>query len=476
MHIIGRKEEQIIFDNCLAATESKLIAVYGRRRVGKTFLIREYFQQHILFEIAGLHNGSLTDQLLHFKTQLIAKGLRIKKEDTPTTWMESFALLGTLINNKKNKQKKVIFIDELPWFDTPKSKFLMAFENFWNSFCTNRKDIILVICGSAAAWMIQKIVKNKGGLHNRISEKINLQPFTLAETESFLKKKMVKWSRFDITQLYMITGGIPFYINAVLKTESLPQSIDRICFSPNGMLYSEFIELYSSLFEDSAIHYQIIKLLYQYKAGLTRTEIFTKLKIKSGGSITAKLHELEQSGFVASSLPFQNNSSNSIYKLKDYFTIFYLKFMQDAKAKGKGTWLKKSVGSSWLAWSGVAFETICLHHIQQIKNALQLQAIYTETTSWRGSYAGNGAQIDIVINRADRVINICEVKFSNAPFIITKAYAHSLRNKINIFKQQPLAKNKNIFFTTISVHGITNNLYAKELIQNQIVLDDLFIN
>jgi uncharacterized protein len=474
MKIIGRSKEIDILSDSLNSIQSKLIAVYGRRRVGKTFLIRQFYKKSIILDIAGLYKGTMFDQLDHFKNKLIKIGHKPAKQETVKSWMQAFGLLEDYLDTFKGKEKKVIFIDELPWFDTPRSKFLMAFQNFWNDYCNKRNDLIVVICGSAAAWMIKKVVKNKGGLHNRVSEKIRLMPFTLKETALFLQNKGIRWSQYDITQLYMTVGGIPFYLNGIRKGESFTQYIDRVCFTEAGLLVEEFGELYSSLFNKSDLHYSVIKALGTVKAGITRSTIIEKANLKSGGTFTKIIDELTESGFITKFLPFDNNANLALYRLTDYFTLFYLKFMLNSKAIGTGIWAAKSVSSSWQSWAGIAFESICLQHVAQIKKALKLTAIYTEVSSWKGEYDGNGAQVDLVIDRADNVINLCEIKFANNEYVITKSYANDLQQKMSIFSMQSNVKNKNIFLTMITVRGISNNTYAKEMVQNQVVLKDLF--
>ena len=264
MELVGRKIEQKTFKHCQQSTESKLVAVYGRRRVGKTFMIRSYFNQQFTFEITGLHNGELHDQLTHFSNTLVAHNYLPALNAIAQNWMAAFGQLQLYLDTKKGKGKKVIFIDELPWFDTPRSKFLTAFEHFWNNYCTKRNDILFIICGSAASWMIKKVLKNKGGLHNRVSERIQLLPFNLDETEQFLRNKNIKWSKYDITQLYMSVGGIPFYLDAIRKGESVAQFIDRTCFQKNGLLKGEYKQLFSSLFKKSEQHEKVIEKGNQY--------------------------------------------------------------------------------------------------------------------------------------------------------------------------------------------------------------------
>jgi len=441
MNLIGRKQEKDTFKHCLESTESKLIALYGRRRVGKTFLVRKYFQSKIRFEIAGLHDEDMKDQLAHFAATLAKYGWQEASLHPPSSWKAAFDLLERFISSMKGQQKKVIFLDELPWFDTPKSKFLAAFENFWNSYCTKRSDVLCVICGSAASWMIKKILKNKGGLHNRVAEKIRLTQFNLKEVQFFLKAKGIKWSQYDIAQLYLTTGGVPFYLDAVRKGESVVQFVNRVCFIKDGILVDEY----------------------------------KKTNLASGGTLTTSLKELEEAGFIETVVPYQKNKTKVLYKLVDSFIIFYLKFMSDASIKRGRNWSNITKSQSWISWSGLAFERLCFAHLPQIKRALKLEAIECIVAPWMTKHETEGAQIDLLIDRADRVVNVCEIKFVNADFTIDKNYAKKLRNKIYRFSEIPTNKRKNIFLTMITTFGLTHNEYYRELVQSEVVLEDLFL-
>jgi len=475
MDLIGRKEEKETFKYCLNSSESKLIAIYGRRRVGKTFLVRKYFQSKVKFEVAGLYKGEMSDQLTHFASTLIKYGWQEASLHPPKSWKSAFDMLERFINSIKGNQKKVIFLDELPWLDTPKSKFLMSFQNFWNAYCTKRNDIVCVICGSAASWMIKKVLKSKGGLHNRVSEKIRLTPFNLYEVEQFFKNKGIRWSKYDIAQLYLTTGGIPYYLDAVRKGESVVQFVNRACFSKDGILTDEYKVLFSSLFENSTRHYQIVEALNTKRKGLNRKEIIEKTPLESGGTLTTVLNELEESGFIENVVPYHLNKTKSLYKLADNFVIFHLKFMKNKTSTAKRNWGNISKSQSWVSWSGLAFERLCFAHLTQIKRALKLEAIECQISPWSKKDKKEGTQIDLLIDRADRIVNVCEIKFANSDFTIDKDYAKKLRNKIQLFSGMNMNKRKNIFLTMITTFGVSDNEYYKELVQSEVVLDDLFL-
>ncbi|MGB0431677.1 MAG: AAA family ATPase, partial [Bacteroidia bacterium] len=347
-----------VLKKVLNTPKSEFVAVYGRRRIGKTFLIDTVYSKDKFFEVTGLHNGSLTDQLEHFHSMVLAQWKAKKKLSKPKSWFEAFQQLETFILSSRSKKKKVIFIDEFPWMDTPRSKFLMAFENFWNSFAAKRKDLVVVICGSAAAYMVKRIVKNKGGLHNRITEHIKLSPFNLHETEIFLQQKGAKLTRYDILQLYMIMGGVPHYLDKINQGESVAQIVDRLCFETDGPLFNEFENVFESLFSQHDKHVALIKALASKKKGLTRKELLSISGLASGGTLTQILDELLESGFIGQFYPYKKKVKDSLYRLTDEFSLFYLKFMQNKKRMGKGTWLSLFKSQSYATWSGLSFESI----------------------------------------------------------------------------------------------------------------------
>jgi len=332
MHIIGRKIETSILTGALKSRHSELIAVYGRRRVGKTFLIRRVYKDTIRFEFSGIHQGSLKQQLNNFHYTLSSKKHNFKK---PSNWIEAFHQLSQYLDKLTSKKKKVVFIDEFPWLDTRKSNFLSAFDNFWNSYASKRDDLVVIICGSAASYMIKNIIKSKGGLHNRLTNKIQLLPFNLHETEQLLKSNNVKLSRYDILQIYMALGGVPHYLEKILPGESVAKALDRLCFTKDGFLRTEFDNIFASLFEQHDNHEAIINSLAAVRKGLTRTEILFKSKIKSGGTLSKTLSELEESGFIEKYFPYQG-TKDSVYRLTDEYSMFYIKFIKNTKPSNSG--------------------------------------------------------------------------------------------------------------------------------------------
>jgi hypothetical protein len=479
-HVIGRTDEQEKFSKALASAESEFIAVYGRRRVGKTFLIREFFGEAIRFELTGMQGVSLRDQLVNFAGALAkAKGLE-ETLQPPASWQEAFVKLERHIESlgaPAKGSKHVVVLDELPWLDTPRAKFCAALEHFWNSWASKRRDMLLVVCGSAASWMVQNLVEAKGGLHNRVTRKIRLLPFTLGETRAFLRSRGVDLTDYQVIELFMALGGVPHYLKMAEPGWSAAQIIDRTCFHPQGELRTEFDKLYASLFDKPDEHLALVKALAKKPSGLTRTELLAAAGLPSGGTATRRLDELAESGFIQMSVPFGRREKDALIRLADEFSLFHHAWIAPLgkKPAHDGHWLKQRGTPKWRAWSGYAFEGACLKHASRIKAALGIGGVQTTESPWRhtGSETAPGAQIDLLIDRADGTISLCEMKFSGGLFTIDKSYAAELRQKRDTFRRITGTR-KNLFITLVTTFGIADNAYAKELVTNSVLADELF--
>lgn len=468
--LIGRIKEQEELNNAYRAPESKFVVVYGRRRVGKTYLVRQTFKDKFTFSHSGLAKAPLSEQLFGWSASLKDAGMAVNL--LPKSWLEAFELLRDLIRQSKER-KKVIFIDELPWLDTPRSRFVNALEFFWNGWASGRDDVLLIVCGSATSWIVNKIFKNHGGLHNRVTNQIFLKPFTLNECEKYVHSMGLNFTRYDILDGYMVMGGIPYYWSLLQKGESMAQNIDRLFFADSGKLRFEFGELYDSLFRDPSRYVSIIKILGQYTTGLTRNEIVNKTKIENGGGLSRMLDDLQHCGFIQYINEIPRKKNGGIYKLIDNFTLFYFKFMSENKVNDEMFWSNNYNTSLRLSWMGLAFERVCFQHVRQIKDALRIGGVMASVYSMRISgKSGRGAQIDMLIDRADNTVNLCEMKFSKKEFLIDKEYSHILQNKIERFQELTNYK-KTILLTMITTHGIEHNGYWS-MVQNEVTGDDLF--
>lgn len=468
---IGREYEIRQLEKYRDSKESEFVIVYGRRRVGKTFLIKEFFDDTYDFKVTGLYKKDKKTQLKNFYLALLEYGAQTKK--IPNDWLEAFAELKKLLKGIKEDRKKIIFIDELPWLDTPKSEFLAAFESFWNGWGAQQNDIMLVVCGSATTWITNKILSDKGGLFNRAARRLYLMPFTLHETEQYLRSRGIQWSRYDIVECYMIMGGIPYYLKLIDNDESYLSNIDSIFFKRNGSLWDEFDHLYETLFGSAKGYMKIIEALSNKKSGLTRKEIIREAKIEDNGLLTEMLKNLKDSQFIRAYNTFGYGEKNVVYQLADYFTLFYLRFMKGKQNPDEHFWTHFLDNPGKSSWAGQTFEQVCKDHISQIKKAIGISALLTDISSWHGESDNGKAQIDLVIDRRDRSINICEIKFSVSEFVIDKDYEVRLRQKLDVFRAVTKSR-KALQLIMITTYGIKRNAHSG-IVQSQVVMDDLFV-
>jgi hypothetical protein len=462
-------------DKVLKSGEAELVAVFGRRRVGKTQLIKSCYEKEILFEITGVHKASFKDQLynFHISFQKATKGEALTMP--PRNWVEAFHLLTRWINKMPGTKPVVLFFDEFPWIHTQRSGFLEAFDHWWNLARSRHEFLKVIICGSVPSWMINEGLNNKRGLYKGVTKSIRLIPFSLAETEEYLRKKNIKLARFEVLQIYMAIGGIPFYLQGIHVGETAPQAIDKLCFSKDGLLREEFNNLYQSLFENSHHHKKVLVELAKKANGLTRNEIIEQCKFSSGGTITKILIDLEESGLISAYTLFGKKENDNVYKLTDEFCLFYLKFIVPSKLSGTGTWVRLTASRAYINWGGIAFESVCQKHIVQIKNRLGISGVLTNVSFWRQFSTKNqkGAQIDLVLDRHDQCTNLGEIKFASTHFVIDKKYAAEIDNKTGVFRKMTKTK-KVLFPTMITPYGVMSNEYSIGRIQSSVVMDDLF--
>lgn len=470
--IIGRETELKQLQNAYESNEAQLIVVYGRRRVGKTFLVNHFFNNRFDFKLTGAFKGDKQVQLDNFHSEL--KRQSSVDFDMPKDWQEAFWQLRDYIESLSENEKRVVFFDEMPWLDTNKSGFLEAFEYFWNSYGSAKDNLIFIVCGSATSWMVENIEQNKGGLFNRLSCRIYLEPFNLYETEKYLKSKNINWSRYTITQTYMILGGIPYYLKQLDKDLSFNANIDNLFFRKRAELWDEYDHLYNTLFSNSENYTKVVEVLSEKRQGYARSEISEKAKIADNEKLTKILNNLVDSGFVRAYPYFGMRKRNTFYQLSDYFTLFYLKFVKNNYGTDERFWSNSLDNPSRQAWEGFTFEQVCKDHFRQIKKKIGISGILCSESSWSvpKTEEHSGAQIDMLIDRRDNVISVCEMKFSNSEYSISKDYDEKLRNKMSVFKTVTKTK-KALQLVMITTYGLTRGMYTNQ-VQCQVLLDDLF--
>lgn len=478
--LIGRKKEKNELLSWLETDRSEFIAIYGRRRVGKTFLVRHLIKDNFSFIFSGSHGMNRKQQLLNFYLNMRTQ---FDRPDLPAAdnWVSAFHDLKRCVEGS-NKKKKIIFLDELPWIDTPKSGFVAALENFWNSWAAWRDDIKLIVCGSATSWIINKIIRNRGGLHNRVTHTLLIKPFYLDECEEYFKSYGFSFSRMQIAECYMTMGGIPYYFSLMDRGESLAQNIDRLFFKKDAPLANEFEDLYRALYKNYENHIKVIKALADKGIGLTRKEIIERTKLINNGEFSKILEELQLCGFIREYLPFSEErkrskrlirtSKDSLYQLIDFYSLFYLQFNHRRNVQDERFWSSMVNSPKLNVWRGLTFEMLCQYHIDKIKSSLGIADVSTRICAWRGEYENHKAQIDLLIDRKDDTINLCEMKFTHDKYVIDHKTAEDLQKKINIFCGATNTQ-KNILLTMITTKGITGTA-ASDIVQRQVTLDELF--
>ncbi len=476
--IIGRKREQKLLREYCDSGRPEFIALYGRRRVGKTFLVKQFFKNEFSFYMTGIFEGSLTDQLANFAARLSSHSG--KWQSVPKNWFEAFAMLQSYLETKNDDAPLVVFIDELPWLDTPNSRFIKALELFWNSWGSTCSRLKFIVCGSATTWMLSKLLGDRGGLHNRVTRRMYLRSFTLAETEQYLQANGFVYSRQQVIDIYMIMGGIPFYLSMLRKSLGVEQNVDDLFFADDAPLRDEYGFLFRSLFKDTKKYTRVVELLAQHGQGLTKPEIVKALNVVDNGSFTEVLDNLVSCDFLRRYSAFGKKERDMMYQLMDPYTLFYNRFVKDDNHSDNHRWTNMMLQGAQNAWKGYAFEKLCLRHIDQIKRGLGIGGVLTDVCSWycprqkataeRPAY--KGGQIDLLIDRVDGIINLCEMKYSSRPFVVTAAYAKEMDDRRALFREKTRTQ-KALHITIVSPYGVAQNANSW-CVQSQVTADDLF--
>lgn len=470
--LIGRQYEWNLLDDVMKSNESELVIVYGRRRVGKTYLINQFFDNTYTFKHTGVFNKGTEIQLERFAASI--EDYTGNTVSVPENWYKAFDMLKAYLRSTRN-ERKVVFIDEMPWLDTENSDFVSALEAFWNGWASAEGDIVLIACGSATSWMTDKLLGDQGGLFNRSATRIFIRPFTLKETELYLISRGFELTRYDIAECYMIMGGIPFYLKQMTPRWTLAQNIDMIFFKDKGLLWDEFDHLYNTLFKNADTYIAVVEALSKKRMGMTRKEIVKEIGISDNGAFGKIIKNLVDNEFIRPYNYFGNKKRDTIYQLADFYTMFYFTYIKENYGRDEHFWSNSVDLPLRRSWAGYTFEQLCLHHLDQIRKSIGISAVQCECSAWFSKGEGDnkrGAQIDLLIDRRDRVINICEMKFSINEFTIDKEYDQSLRNKIQVFKEETGTR-KALHLTMITTYGVKRNMYSNS-VQSQVLLDDLF--
>lgn len=473
--IIGREGEISQLQEVYKSGKPEFVAVYGRRRIGKTFLVDKMFADKYDFYVTGIYEGSKNQQLTNFQHQL--ENYSGKKVNRPKDWFEAFFALQDFLTQKLGQKRVVIFIDELPWLDTHRSGFIKAFELFWNEWASKHNEIMLIVCGSATTWMTGKLIGNKGGLHNRVTKSIYLRPFNLKETKAFFCSRGFRLSNQQVVEAYMVLGGTPFYLNMLRKSESIAQNIDRLFFGTDAPLRREYEFLFKSLFRESMLYKKVVETLSRKMKGMTRQELLDEMNCSDSGVIATVLTDLCNCDFIRRYSAFGKSERSMMYQLTDLYSLFYLRFVKGYNGMDESYWSHRQMNIS--SWQGYAFEQVCLHHISEIKRALGINGVLSHvcSMSWRKFTDDNGTehdggQIDLLLDRGDNTINVCEMKYCNKPFVISQEYLLQMNERCESFRLLTNSR-KAINLTMITSNGLEHN-QGWNAVQNEVKLDDLF--
>ncbi len=452
----------------------EFIALYGRRRVGKTYLVEQLYGNRFSFSVTGIIGGKRKDQKTVFMNSLRRSGYEGAEFKT---WYEAFGILKTVLDGKiRGTERCILFFDELPCFDTARAGFVKAFGDFWNDWCLRHPEVMLIVCGSATTWMIKNIIDSHGGLHNRITHEMHIHPFSLGETEQYLLSNGIEWDRLSVIQIYSVLGGIPYYLGLIDKGDSSAMAVDRLFFGRDAELKNEYSRLFKSLFNAPEPYMKIVGMLSKCRKGMTRDEISAKMFRKDNGHLSEYLDNLVACDFlrlyyVKDSKGKKLKKTGGIYQITDFFTIFHDTFLS-SPTTDPNFWSRNLNSAKMNNWCGLAFERICMCHIEQIKQAIGIGSIGTEYYSWRSRQAESGAQIDMVIERADRMINVCEMKYSEDEYSIQKDEDLKLRNRVGAFRRETGTKYP-IHKTIVTTFGLKRNAYSAA-IDDVVTMDDLF--
>ena len=468
--LVGRERETAELMRCYQSERPEFVILYGRRRIGKTFLVNQTFKGRFTFQFTGSHQSPKERQLEMFANALKEYG-GMDFQPVVDNWHHAFDALRELLRKKRTRGKKVVFFDEMPWIDTYGSEFVAALEDFWNTWASQQDDICFLACGSATSWMVDKLVENQGGLHGRITSRIYLRPFNLNETEQYLRTHGCLWNRYTITQCYMYLGGVPYYLSLLDCKKELVENIDDLFFNTSARLSGEFHELFNVLFKDADRYVEIARLLAGHREGLTRQEL-AKSTQSGGGTLSKRIENLERCDFITGQQQVGNRKKGTIYRLTDFYTLFYFRFIDGVKRRDRPYWPLKADSREVMTWQGITFELIAMTHVEQIIGRLGIAGVLTNVCSWRSKGGEEGAQIDLLIERQDQYIYLCEAKFSVEPYIVSKDYEQRLRRRMAIFREETNTR-KALLTTFITTFGVKPGIHAG-VVQREVVMDDLF--
>ncbi len=474
MKLVARSAETDELKRCERSGKSELVCVYGRRRVGKTYLVEQTFSGSFAFRATGVEGGNMRQQLKSFNQRLQEHG--DPQRTIPKNWFEAFSRLDIVLSREDAARspygKKVVFLDEFPWFATARSEFLMAFGEFWNRRGTAGDDIMVVICGSATSWIVGNVLENTGSLYNRVTSQVYLEPFCLGDAERFFVDRGFGWTRSQIAESHMVFGGLPYFLELLDPNESLRANIERLCFAPHALLAHESSKLLEATLKKSPAYDRLLSYLAKHRCGVEKQACFEQTGLAKG-TFARAVDDLLKCGYIREFKVPTKRGKPLFLQLVDPFLLFHYRFLSKKSGDRVGSWSDCIQDEArYKSWRGCSFEILCVLHEAQIKRALGISGVRTRCYPWTSDQGAGGAQIDLVIERDDGIINICEMRCTDRPFSMDAATEASLLNKVDVFKRETGAKNP-VKIVVVSASGIAGVAHT-EYISRTITLDDLF--
>ena len=461
-NIIGRKDEEEHLLWRLSHDEGQFIAVYGRRGTGKTFFVEELLGERIDLTVTGIPGGSRKDELHNFSRELSARSGQ--KFPFTRSWMDAFRQLRSFIETRKEQESIIVFLDELQWMDTPKSRFLTMLGHFWNSYGNWVRNFRLIIASSDPGWMIQKVFGDPGELYGRIVCRLWLRPFTLRETEELLQRRGFHLDRRETLLAHMLTGGVPYFLTMLDPKESLAENTERLFFSPDAPLCAECESVLSSLsaVSEGSPGRRILELLAQNDRGLRIEEITKALKPEPEDIIQDALQGLEESGLTRVYGSFRKRKHGAVHCLSDSSLLFCLRFVRGCAGTPPRS---RSDAGERRTWMNAAFAISCLRHMNEIREAAGISRILVSICVWQPE----GRPV-LVFDRGDRAVSICEIEYSESPLSAAECLPH-LQRLMEQFRAETRTKKalKPVMIAPYGIDGITDGWEVQ-----CVTLDDLF--
>jgi AAA+ ATPase superfamily predicted ATPase len=404
---IGRKVEIAQLTALIDLPRPSIAVIYGRRRVGKSELIRHVTQGKNVLSFEGLEGQPKHKQIKNFLFQLSAQS-NIREKNI-SDWPDALILLRTLTQDGQ----WIIILDEFQWMANYQNELVSVIKMIWEKYLSQNPDLTLILCGSIASFMKSKVLKSSA-LYGRTDYELNLHELNLSEISEFFPGK----GSDEVIDTAMLVGGIPKYLELISEYPSLYDALEPLAFSQDGFFKTEYDRLFASHFGKKPIFMKIIQTLATNPYGLTTGKLAKEMQVASGGTLCHQLDDLESAGFLHSIIPFDKPEGSKLrkYILMDAYVRFYHSIIRGSmkETTPPNTQFHAIMSSPrYAAWAGMAFEFLCMRHHKEISRILGFHGIpYTAGPFFqRKTLDTPGVQIDLLFERSDKILVLCEMKY-----------------------------------------------------------------